>query len=626
MDQMISEEVLEEYILMNRRENLRNVAIIAHVDHGKTTLVDELLKQSDTLDAHNQLAERAMDSNAIEQERGITILAKNTAVKYKDTHINIMDTPGHADFGGEVERIMKMVDGVVLVVDSYEGTMPQTRFVLKKALEQKLTPIVVINKIDKPSARPAEVVDEVLELFIELGADDDQLEFPVVYASALNGTSSLSEDPSEQESSMDPVFETILKEIPAPVDNSEEPLQFQVSLLDYSDYVGRIGIGRVFRGTIKVGDQVALSKLDGTTKNFRVTKLLGFFGLNRVEIDEAKAGDLIAVSGMEDIFVGETVTPIDHIDPLPILHIDEPTLQMTFLTNNSPFAGREGKWVTSRKIEDRLLSELHTDVSLRVENTESPDAWIVSGRGELHLSILVENMRREGYELQVSRPEVIVKDFDGVKCEPFERVQIDTPEEYMGSIIESLSLRKGEMIDMVNNGNGQVKLVFLAPARGLIGYSTEFLSMTRGYGIMNHTFDQYLPVIKGTIGGRRNGTLVSTETGKATTYGIMGVEDRGTIFVEPGTEIYEGMIVGQNSRDSDITVNITKEKQKTNIRSANKDQTNVIKTPRKLTLEESLEFIGEDEYCEITPVSVRLRKQILNKGEREKSAKKNKMK
>lgn len=617
---------MEEYIKMNRRENLRNIAIIAHVDHGKTTLVDELLKQSDTLDAHNELAERAMDSNAIEQERGITILAKNTAVKYKNHHINIMDTPGHADFGGEVERIMKMVDGVVLVVDSYEGTMPQTRFVLKKALEQKLTPIVVINKIDKPSARPAEVVDEVLELFIELGADDDQLEFPVVYASALNGTSSLSEDPSEQEASMDPVFETILKEIPAPIDNSDEPLQFQVSLLDYSDYVGRIGIGRVFRGTIKVGDQVALSKLDGTTKNFRVTKLLGFFGLTRVEIDEAKAGDLIAVSGMEDIFVGETVTPVDHIDPLPILHIDEPTLQMTFLTNNSPFAGREGKWVTSRKLEDRLLSELHTDVSLRVDNTDSPDAWIVSGRGELHLSILVENMRREGYELQVSRPEVIVKDFDGVKCEPFERVQIDTPEEYMGSIIESLSQRKGEMIDMVNNGNGQVKLIFLTPARGLIGYSTEFLSMTRGYGIMNHTFDQYLPVVKGNIGGRRNGTLVSTETGKATTYGIMGVEDRGTIFVEPGTEIYEGMIVGQNSRDNDITVNITKEKQKTNIRSANKDQTNVIKTPRKLTLEESLQFIADDEYCELTPESIRLRKQILNKNEREKSAKKNKMK
>lgn len=609
---------------MKRREDIRNVAIIAHVDHGKTTLVNELLKQSDTLNSHSQLAERAMDSNAIEQERGITILAKNTAVKYKDTHINILDTPGHADFGGEVERIMKMVDGVVLVVDSYEGTMPQTRFVLKKALEQKLVPIVVVNKIDKDAARPAEVVDEVLELFIELGADDEQLEFPVIYASAMNGTSGLSDDKDDQEETMDYIFDTILKEIPAPIDNSDEPLQFQVSLLDYSDYVGRIGIGRVFRGKIKVGDSVTLSKLDGSTKNFRVTKLLGFFGLDRVEIDEAKAGELIAVSGMEDIFVGETVTPTNHVDPLPVLHIDEPTLQMTFLVNNSPFAGREGKWVTSRKIEDRLMSELHTDVSMRVENTASPDAWIVSGRGELHLSILIENMRREGYELQVSRPEVILRDFNGVQCEPFELVQIDTPEEYMGSIIESLSARKGEMQDMVNNGNGQVKLTFLAPARGLIGYSTEFLSMTRGYGIMNHTFDQYLPRLKTKIGGRRNGALVSTETGKATTYGIMGVEDRGTIFIEPATEIYEGMVVGENSRENDITVNITKAKQKTNVRSANKDQTNVIKAPRHLTLEESLEFLGDDEYCEITPENVRLRKQVLNKNEREKSAKKNK--
>ncbi|SEK70566.1 GTP-binding protein [Carnobacterium iners] len=609
---------------MIRREDIRNVAIIAHVDHGKTTLVDELLKQSDTLHSHSKLAERAMDSNALEQERGITILAKNTAVKYKDTHINILDTPGHADFGGEVERIMKMVDGVVLVVDSYEGTMPQTRFVLKKALEQKLVPIVVVNKIDKDSARPAEVVDEVLELFIELGADDDQLDFPVIYASAMNGTSSLSDNKEEQEETMNYIFDTILSEIPAPIDNSDEPLQFQVSLLDYSDYVGRIGIGRVFRGKIKVGDSVTLSKLDGSTKNFRVTKLLGFFGLDRVEIDEAKAGELIAVSGMEDIFVGETVTPTNHIDPLPILHIDEPTLQMTFLVNNSPFAGREGKWVTSRKIEDRLMSELHTDVSMRIENTASPDAWIVSGRGELHLAILIENMRREGYELQVSRPEVILRDFDGVQCEPFELVQIDTPEEYMGSIIESLSARKGEMQDMVNNGNGQVKLTFLAPARGLIGYSTEFLSMTRGYGIMNHTFDQYLPRLRTKIGGRRNGALVSTETGKTTTYGIMGVEDRGTIFIEPSTEIYEGMIVGENSRENDITVNITKAKQKTNVRSANKDQTNVIKAPRHLTLEESLEFLGDDEYCEITPESIRLRKQVLNKNEREKSAKKNK--
>lgn len=492
---------------MKRRENLRNIAIIAHVDHGKTTLVDELLKQSDTLEGHSQLSERAMDSNALEQERGITILAKNTAVRYQNTNINILDTPGHADFGGEVERIMKMVDGVILVVDSYEGTMPQTRFVLKKALEQNCVPIVVVNKIDKDSARPAEVVDEVLELFIELGANDDQLDFPVIYASAMNGTSSLSDDKNDQEPTMNYIFDTILSEIPAPIDNSDEPLQFQVSLLDYNDYVGRIGIGRVFRGTIKVGDAVTLSKLDGSTKNFRVTKLLGFFGLDRVEIQEAKAGDLIAVSGMEDIFVGETVTPVDHVDPLPILHIDEPTLQMTFLVNNSPFAGREGKWVTSRKIEERLMSELHTDVSLRIENTDSPDAWIVSGRGELHLAILIENMRREGYELQVSRPEVILRDFNGVQCEPFELVQIDTPEEYMGSIIESLSARKGEMKDMVNNGNGQVKLTFLAPARGLIGYSTEFLSMTRGYGIMNHTFDQYLPRLKTKIGGRRNGAF-----------------------------------------------------------------------------------------------------------------------
>ena len=609
---------------MKLRNDIRNIAIIAHVDHGKTTLVDELLKQSDTLDARTELSERAMDSNDIERERGITILAKNTAVQYKGTRINIMDTPGHADFGGEVERIMKMVDGVVLVVDAYEGTMPQTRFVLKKALEQHLTPIVVVNKIDRDAARPEEVVDEVLELFIELGADDDQLEFPVVYASALNGTSSLSDNPADQEKTMDYLFDTIIEHIPAPVDNSDEPLQFQVSLLDYNDYVGRIGIGRVFRGTIKVGDQVTLLKLDGTKKNFRVTKLFGFFGLNRLEINEAKAGDLIAVSGMEDIFVGETVTPVDTHESLPVLHIDEPTLQMTFLTNNSPFAGREGKFVTARKIEERLMRELHTDVSLKVEPTDSPDAWIVSGRGELHLSILIENMRREGYELQVSRPEVIIKEIDGVKCEPFERVQIDTPEEYMGSIIESLSNRKGEMQDMQHNDNGQVRIVFLVPARGLLGYTTEFLSMTRGYGIMNHTFDQYLPYIPTSIGGRRNGALVSTDTGKATTYGIMGVEERGVIFTEPGTEIYEGMIVGEHSRENDLAVNITKAKQQTNIRSATKDQTSVIKTPKKLSLEESLEFLSDDEYCEITPENIRLRKQILNKGEREKANKRKK--
>ena len=609
---------------MTKRESIRNVAIIAHVDHGKTTLVNELLKQSDTLDARNQIDDRAMDSNSIERERGITILAKNTAVNYKDHKINILDTPGHADFGGEVERIMKMVDGVVLVVDSYEGTMPQTRFVLKKALEQKLTPIVVINKIDKDTARPEEVVDEVLDLFIELGADEEQLDFPVVYASAIGGTSSLSDDPATQEETMNPVFDTILERIPAPEDNSDEPLQFQVSLLDYNEYVGRIGIGRVFRGTISVGDHVTLSKLDGSTKEFRVTKLFGFFGLKREEIQSAKAGDLIAISGMEDIFVGETVTPADAVDPLPPLRIDEPTLQMTFLVNNSPFAGQEGKFVTARKIEERLMSELHTDVSLKIENTESPDKWIVSGRGELHLSILVENMRREGYELQVSRPEVIIREIDGKQCEPFESVQIDSPEEYMGTIIENLSTRKAEMKDMTHTGNGQVRLMFLAPARGLIGFTNEFMSITRGYGILNHTFDQYLPLLKGSIGERRNGALVSTETGTATTYGIMNVEERGTIFVEPGTSIYEGMIVGENSRDNDITVNIVRAKQKTNVRSANKDQTSVIKTPRHLTLEESLEFLADDEYCEVTPESIRLRKKILDKGMREKAAKRSK--
>lgn len=609
---------------MNLRNDIRNVAIIAHVDHGKTTLVDQLLRQSGTFRDNETVAERAMDNNDLERERGITILAKNTAIKYEDTRVNIMDTPGHADFGGEVERIMKMVDGVLLVVDAYEGTMPQTRFVLKKALEQNLTPIVVVNKIDRDFARPEEVVDEVLELFIELGANDDQLEFPVVYASAINGTSSYDSDPAEQKETMKPLLDTIIEHIPAPVDNSDEPLQFQVSLLDYNDYVGRIGIGRVFRGTMHVGQTVALIKLDGTVKQFRVTKMFGFFGLKRDEIKEAKAGDLVALAGMEDIFVGETVTPFDHQEALPLLRIDEPTLQMTFVTNNSPFAGREGKHVTSRKIEERLLAELQTDVSLRVEPTASPNAWVVSGRGELHLSILIETMRREGYELQVSKPEVIIREIDGVKCEPVEDVQIDTPEEFMGSVIESISQRKGEMKNMINDGNGQVRLQFMVPARGLIGYTTDFLSMTRGYGIINHTFDSYQPIQKGRVGGRSRGVLVSMETGKSTTYGTMQVEDRGTIFIEPGTDIYEGMIVGENNREGDIAVNIVKAKQMTNIRSANKDQTNVIKKPRHLSLEESLEFLNEDEYCEVTPESIRLRKKILNKNEREKAAKRSK--
>ncbi|AEH53034.1 GTP-binding protein TypA [Heyndrickxia coagulans 2-6] len=608
-------------MFLKRREDLRNIAIIAHVDHGKTTLVDQLLKQSGTFRANEHVEERAMDSNDLERERGITILAKNTAVHYKDKKINILDTPGHADFGGEVERIMKMVDGVLLVVDAYEGCMPQTRFVLKKALEQNLTPIVVVNKIDRDFARPEEVVDEVLELFIELDANDEQLEFPVVYASAINGTASLDPDPAKQEENMKVLFDTIIEHIPAPIDNREEPLQFQVALLDYNDYVGRIGIGRVFRGKMHVGQQVALMKLDGSVKQFRVTKMFGFFGLKREEIEEAYAGDLIAVSGMEDINVGETVCPVEHQEALTPLRIDEPTLQMTFLVNNSPFAGREGKFVTARKIEERLHSQLQTDVSLRVENTDSPDAWVVSGRGELHLSILIENMRREGFELQVSKPKVIIKEIDGVKCEPVERVQIDTPEEYTGSIIESLGSRKGEMLDMINNGNGQVRLIFNVPARGLIGYTTEFMTLTRGYGILNHTFDSYQPMQPGRVGGRRNGVLVSMETGKATTYGMMQVEDRGTLFVEPGTDIYEGMIVGENSRENDIAVNITKAKHATNVRSATKDQTAVIKKPRIMSLEQALEYLNDDEYCEVTPESIRLRKKILNKSEREKAQK-----
>ncbi|MDG4655789.1 translational GTPase TypA [Ectobacillus antri] len=610
--------------MLKKREDLRNIAIIAHVDHGKTTLVDQLLRQAGTFRSNEQVDERAMDSNDLERERGITILAKNTAINYNNTRINILDTPGHADFGGEVERIMKMVDGVLLVVDAYEGCMPQTRFVLKKALEQKLTPIVVVNKIDRDFARPEEVVDEVLDLFIELGADEEQLEFPVVFASGINGTASLSPNPADQEENMKSLFDTIIEHIPAPIDNHEEPLQFQVALLDYNDYVGRIGIGRVFRGTMKVGQQVALMKLDGTVKSFRVTKIFGFFGLKREEIQEAKAGDLVAVSGMEDINVGETVCPVEHQEALPVLRIDEPTLQMTFLVNNSPFAGREGKFVTARKIEERLRAQLQTDVSLRVENTDSPDAWIVSGRGELHLSILIENMRREGYELQVSKPEVIIKNIDGVRCEPVERVQVDVPEEYTGSIIESMGARKGEMLDMINNGNGQVRLVFMVPARGLIGYTTEFLTLTRGYGIINHSFDSYQPMQPGQVGGRRQGVLVSMESGKASTYGIMQVEDRGIIFLEPGTEVYEGMIVGEHTRENDLTVNIVKVKQATNIRSANKDQTTTMKKPRIMTLEESLEYLNEDEYCEVTPESIRLRKKILDKNERERIAKKKK--
>ncbi|MEG6574629.1 MAG: translational GTPase TypA [Caldibacillus debilis] len=608
---------------MKLREDIRNIAIIAHVDHGKTTLVDQMLKQAGMFRANEQVRERVLDSNDLERERGITILAKNTAVQYKNVKINILDTPGHADFGGEVERIMRLVDGVLLVVDAFEGCMPQTRFVLKKALEQKVTPIVVINKIDRENARPEEVVDEVLDLFIELGADEDQLDFPVVYTSAVKGTAGL--DPREQDSSLEVLFETIVRTVPAPVDNRDEPLQMQVALLDYNDYIGRIGIGRIFRGTMRNGEQVALMKLDGSVKHFRVTKMFGFMGLKRVEIEEAYAGDLVAVSGMGDILVGETICPVEAPDPLPPLRIDEPTLKMTFLVNNSPFAGREGKFVTARKIEERLKLELQTDVSLRVEPTDSPDAWIVSGRGELHLAILIETMRREGFELQVSKPEVIEKEIDGKICEPFERVVIDVPEEYSGQVIESLGRRKGNLLDMRHAGNGQVRLVYSVPSRGLIGYQSELMSMTRGYAIYNHSFEEYRPKLPFEIGRRERGVLVALETGTASTYGILQLEDRGTIFVEPGTEVYEGMIVGEHNRENDLTVNICKTKHATNIRSATKEQTQIMKKPRIFTLEEALQYLDDDEYCEVTPKSIRLRKKILNKSEREKLAKKRKM-
>ncbi|GGG89095.1 translational GTPase TypA [Paenibacillus radicis (ex Gao et al. 2016)] len=608
---------------MHARDNIRNIAIIAHVDHGKTTLVDKLLQQSGTYRDHETVQERAMDSNDLERERGITILAKNTAITYNDYLINIVDTPGHADFGGEVERIMKMVDGVLLVVDAFEGCMPQTKFVLRKALESNLTPIVVVNKIDRPNARPSEVIDEVLDLFIELGANDNQLEFPVVYASALMGTSSL--DPEQQDSNMKALYETITSHIPAPTEEVNAPFQFLVTLLDYNEYMGRIAVGRVNRGVVKQGQTVAVIDREGKTKQARIEKLFGFQGLKKVEIEEAGAGDIVAIAGIREINIGETIADLANPEALPVLKIDEPTLQMTFLVNNSPFAGREGKWVTSRKLRERLFKELETDVALRVDETDSPDAFVVSGRGELHLSILIENMRREGFELQVSKPEVIIKEIDGVKSEPYERLMIDVPEDSMGAVMESLGTRKAEMVNMINNGNGQVRLEFVMPARGLIGYRTSFLTMTRGYGIMNSAFDSYGPLVGTNVGGRHQGVLVSSENGNSTFYGMMGVEDRGIQFVEPGTEIYEGMIVGEHTRENDIIVNICKEKQLNNIRSAGKDDTVKLKTPRLFSLEQALEYLNDDEYCEITPKSIRLRKKILNKSERERAEKHRKM-
>ena len=596
-------------------KNIKNIAIIAHVDHGKTTLVDQLLKSSGTFRENENVDTRVMDSNDIEKERGITILAKPTAINYKETRINTLDTPGHADFGGEVERIMNMVDGVLLVVDAYEGTMPQTRFVLKKALEAGVTPIVVVNKIDKETARPLEVIDEVLDLFIELGANEDQLEFPVVYASAINGTSSLDPDISTQMPTMTPILDMILEYIPSPK-VEEGSLQFQPALLDYNDFVGRIGIGVVKRGHIKTNEMVSCVRLDGTIKQFRIAKMFGYIGLKRIEIEEAEAGDFIAISGLPDISVGETVCEVGKEDALPHLRIDEPTLQMTFGVNTSPFVGKEGKIVTARKIEERLMKETERDVSLKVEPNDN-ESFIVSGRGELHLSILIENMRREGFELQVSKPQVIVKEIDGIKCEPYEEVQIDVPEDFVGSVIEALGNREGTMENMVNHEN-QVRLLYTVPSRGLIGFSTEFMTMTKGYGIINHTFKEYRKMAGGNIGERKLGVLVSMENGKSTAYALGGLEDRGVMFVEPGVDVYEGMIVGEHTHDNDLAVNVVKGKNLTNTRSAGKDHTVVLKRPRLLSLEYCLDYINSDEYVEVTPISLRMRKKILNTAERKK--------
>ena len=597
-------------------EEIRIIAIIAHVDHGKTTLVDQLLKKSGTFRDNETVDERAMDSNDIERERGITILAKTTAIMYNGTKINILDTPGHADFGGEVERIMNMVDGVLLLVDAYEGTMPQTRFVLKKALEAKVKPIVVINKVDKPSARVKEVIDEVLELFIELGATDEQIDFKVAYVSALNGTCSLDPDINTQNEDYSPLFDLILSEIPAPDVNRDADLQFQPALLDYNEFVGRIGIGRVKSGKIKTNEMVSCVRLDGTKKQFRIQKLFGFFGLKRTEITEANAGDIVAIAGLPDISVGETICDIGKEKALPLLRIDEPTLKMTFSVNSSPFCGQEGKLVTASKIEDRLYKEIQRDVSLKVEKSGN-DSWVVSGRGELHLSILIENMRREGFELQVSKPEVIIKEIDGVKCEPYEEVQIEVSDEGVGNVIQSLGDRGGHMENMTNV-NGLTRLIYTIPSRGLIGFNTEFMTLTKGYGILNHSFKEYAPIESLSTGERKLGVLVSMENGNSTAYSIGALEDRGIMFIEPGTPVYEGMIVGECNRENDLAVNVVKGKNLTNTRSAYADKTVVLKRPRLLTLEYCLDYINSDELVEVTPKSIRLRKKILNTEQRKK--------
>ena len=597
--------------------DIRNIAIIAHVDHGKTTLVDQLLKTAGTFRNNEEVSDRVMDSNDIERERGITILAKTTSINYKGCKINILDTPGHADFGGEVERIMNMVDGCLLLVDAFEGTMPQTRFVLKKALEAHIKPIVCINKVDRSNINIAETLDQVLTLFIELGAPDEFLDFKVVYTSALKGTSSLDADPSTQKDGMDAVLQTIVDEIPAPKVDENGPLQLQISLLDYNDFVGRIGIGTIKRGSISVNDMVTCSRLDGSTTTFRIMKLFGFEGLKRLEIEHAVAGEIVAIAGLPDINVGETVCATSHVEPLPLIRLDEPTLQMTFGTNTSPLSGHDGKLLTARKIEERLFRETQKDVALKVKRIPESESWIVSGRGELHLGILIENMRREGFELQVSKPEVIIKEIDGVKCEPYEDLEIDIPNEYVGDVMVTMGSRGAELINM-DAKETVTKLTYVIASRGLLGYMTNFMTLTKGYGILSHTYKEYRPVTSVNLGERQIGVLVATESGIATPYAIEHVEERGTMFIDPGIEVYEGMIIGENRYDIDLAVNVVLKKNLTNVRSSTKDNTVVLKTPRRMSLEACLDYINSDELVEITPNTYRMRKKILDTVERKK--------
>ncbi len=595
---------------MKKREDVRNIAIIAHVDHGKTTLVDELLKQSGIFRTNEVVQDRVMDSNDLERERGITILSKNTSVHYKDIKINIVDTPGHADFGGEVERILMMVDGVLLLVDAFEGCMPQTRFVLKKALGLNKKVLVVVNKIDRPGARPAEVIDEVLDLFIELGASDEQIEFPVIYASARDGYSS--DDPSVREGDLRPLFDAIIDNIEPPVGDADAPLQVLFSSLDYDDYIGRIGVGRVERGKINRNDSLVLCKTDGTQQNVKISRLYQFEGLKRVEVESASVGDIICVSGITDINIGETLCSPDCIDPLPFIKIDEPTISMNFIVNDSPFAGKEGKFVTSRNLRDRLFKEVETNVSMRVEETESTDTFKVSGRGELHLSILIETMRRQGYEFQVSRPKVITKMKDGVLLEPIELLIIEVPEEYVGSVMMKIGSRRGELENMGTREGGTTHLEFKIPARGLIGYRSEFMTDTNGNGIMNNLFSGYEPY-KGDIETRERGSIVAHETGESTAYGLFNTQDRGRLFIGPGVPVYEGMIVGECSKNEDLTCNICKTKHLTNTRASGSDDALRLVPHTILSLEQSMEFIKDDELMEVTPENIRLRKMILSK-------------